>query len=366
MGKTMEKARENKLFLSPLATYPGKFKPKFRDKARYYYSAKAVGEKKYRKYFPRVTGFHYHYELPIGMFNKETQFLNNPPKSRVKKTMIDSYNFLIAADPVLTTLLQSSPFSDGKYFAKDTRMLFWRGGKKLKFPGALDKHQMLGGLQPYKQTVSDLIATIKRKDEKMRILLKKAGIPQDFIDEKHVFDLMWNPIKINKIGTLEQRGLDCNYPSNFLGVSVLIKYILRAIQQDFYHVMPSDIGTDEPFKLEGNIIFVPPHTHVRNTLQYKSAYEGLGSDEIYKSAIKFHNLARKLVYKEYLPAIKPIKKMLTERKTVSDKAIAYVKKKGCSLDEPIPQEICQSLSLLHAKRLEKDIEESKKVYENLT
>ena len=244
-------------------------------------------------------------------------------------------------------------------------MLYWRGGKKLKFEGVFNNLQLLGGLQPYKHTISDLMHSLKMKDKKAIKLFEKSGAPRSFIEKKSRLDLSWNPIKVNKHGTLEQRGLDTNLLSINLGVTVMIKFILRAIQQDFYHVIPSDLALNEPFKLEGNVIFIPPQTHVRNILQYQSAHHGLSYKEMANYCTRFYNLAKKLVYKEYVPTLKTIKNMIDKKMTISDKIIQYVKKYGYTLDQSLPQEICRKISLNYSKRLRRDIEKVKKKYENI-
>jgi len=65
---------------------------------------------------------------------------------------------------VLTLFLQSSPYVNNRYVAKDSRMVLNRSGKKLKHKsGMFAKHQFFGALSPYKQTLYDLISSLKRK-----------------------------------------------------------------------------------------------------------------------------------------------------------------------------------------------------------
>ena len=63
--------------------------------------------------------------------------------------------------------------------------------------------------------------------------------------------------------------------------SILLKFIYRRVQQEFLHVVPSDIGLDEPFKVEGNVLYIPPHTHVRKHLQFHAAYSGFDNDDVF-------------------------------------------------------------------------------------
>jgi len=363
--KTLDICEKHKLLLLPLATYPGKFKTKPWDKDRYTFQAEVLGVKKCNYYHSHCCGFHYHYTIPRGVFNHDAKFLKKPTFSRLQKSFLDSYNFLIAIDPIITALAQSSPFEGAKFYAKDSRLLFLRGGKKLNYDGLFNKHQFFGGLQPYKQTLSDMISTLNKKDQKMKTLLKKYGADKSFIKNKSKLDLVWNPVKVNQLGTLESRSMDTNYPSISLGITVAIRIILKAIQQHFYHVIPTDIGIEDPFKLEGNVIFVPPHTHVRNIWQYKSAYEGLDDAEIHKAACRLFKLANKFTSGKYKKALEPIKEIIDSKKTLSDKIIKYVKTKGYNTDEALPKDVCESIALLHAKNLHKDLDVSKKIFSGI-
>lgn len=363
--KVMEICERMNLKLLPLGTYPGSFQADVRYVDRYLYSAMALGRAKYERYYPRCFGFHYHYAMPKGVFDSKNEFIKSSMFSAVKGTLVDNYNFLIAADPAITTFTQSSPLEGGRYRSKDTRMLYWRGGDRLGFGGVFTSSQLLGGLPPYVQTMSDLVSVLVMRDTRFRSMLEWAGAPKSFIRSKKKLDFAWNPVKVNKLGTLEQRGMDTNYIGTCLGVSVALKLILRAIQQDFYHVIPADYAIKEPFKLEGNVILVPPHSHVRSGLQHESAHEGLHGKDIYRYCSRFYRLARKLAYKEYVPVMRPLKNMLDERETLSDKIIRQVKSSGFSLKDRIPQDVCGQIALYHAGRMERSMDRVRERYEKL-
>lgn len=357
----MRVCEKHVLFLLPLATYPGMFKEQIQQKKRYLYSAKSLDELKYNYFFSHCFGFHYHYSLPRGVVNRETRSLNGKIYTKTKEILLNGYNFLIAADPVITLFSQSSPFEGGRYYAKDSRMLFLRGGV-LEFDGLFNDYQELGALQPYRRTLSDLIYFLRHKDKLFKKLMMKANIPKEFVKKKGKLDFMWNPVKINQIGTLEQRGMDTNLLNISLSISVMIKFILRAIHYEQYHVLPSDAAVREPFKLEGKMILIPPHMYVRNELQYRSAYYGLADREMYKAAAGFVKLARKMMSKEYRHTIKPIEGMLEKRKTVSDQILQYVRKKGYSTKDILPQEVSCEIALRYANKLVKEIEKTKKMF----
>jgi len=364
--KVMDVIHKKDCYLFPLGTYPGTFTPKVWEVERYIISAKVLGKEKYDYAFSVCHGFHCHYTMPRGVFDYKKGFLKELTDSKVKQTLIDSYNMLIAMDPVLTTLLQSSPFVSGKYIAKDSRNLLWRGGKKLRYvEGVFSKYQQLGGLPPYKQTLTDLMQSLRNKDQRWKKGLRKAGVSERIIKKKPLLDFVWCPVKVNKLGTLEQRGMDMNHLRYVIAASVLIKYVLRKIQQDFLLVMPSDIAIEEPFKIEGNVVFVPPHTYVRNELQYLSDYEGLGNKTILDYCKRFIRFATSIMHSRYKPVIGPILKMLDEEETVSDAIIKKVKKMGYTTKDKLPQKVCQEIALYSAEKLLFGINETKKRIENL-
>ena len=365
LEKVTEVAKLNGCLLFPFGTYPGELDSSVRKGGRYDLLGNILSQPRYNDYIGKCFGFHYHYTLPRTVFNKSEKNVRLLTKSKLKQSLINSYNFLIAADPAVTTLLQSSPFCDGKYYAKDSRMLFWRGGKRLKFKGLFSEFQSLGALPAYKQTMTDLIQSLKRKDARIKKEMVKAGYDAATIEKKQALDFIWNPVKINKLGTLESRSADMNFPSNIISCGFLIKRILREIQEIFLYVMPSDIGIEEPFKIEGNAVYIPPHTHVRNRLQYLSAYEGLTNRDMHNYCQRFVRLAKNLLDKKYWKIVKKTSDLIQNNKTVSDILISQVRKKGYGLDEKIPNDICAEIACNSSKNLIKDIDKTKKLLENI-
>jgi len=349
----IEIAQQNDRYLYPFGVYPGINKPKFRTGSSYTPQKKIFGERFINAGL--CCGYHQHYTMPRGIFseNKVKYKIN----SKVKRTFLDSYNFMIAADPIFTTLLQSSPFHNNKYLAKDSRMLLYRGGKKLRYnDGLYAKQQFFGALQPYKHTLHDLLSSSKRRYNKWKKLIGEQGHTLSGNQLKYA----WNPVKLNPQGTLEYRGSDMNYLSNIFSVATMLKFALRKIQQDFLLVVPSDIELNDSFKKEGNMLFIPPQTVVRKILQRESAHDGLKSDKIYSYTRSFMKFIKKNVYKEYRILLKPAEKMISEKKTMSDKIIEYARKHGHSVN--LNQKFSQELSIHFSEKFEKD---TQKTYERL-
>jgi hypothetical protein len=234
-------------------------------------------------------------------------------------------------------------------------MLLYRGGSKLKYPdGLYSRRQMFGGLPPYKQTLNDLLSTLKRKHKKFSSLLSKEGYSPDMFNKSHdKLKFAWNPIKVNSKGTLEYRGGDMNYLSNIIGVSTMLKFALRKIQQDYLIVVPYDIDPKDSFKVEKNIIFIPPHSVVRKAYQPRSAFNGLKDERIHTYAKAFFKFINKNTFKEYRPLLKPIKKMIDEKETVSDKILKYAQKKGYA--NKLDQDFSKEMALHFADKYSKDV-----------
>jgi len=353
---TMEVADKMGMLLYPLASYPGKFEPALRKDMWYKFKKRIMGKDIFIL-AAKCTGFHMHYTLPRGVFDRDKGTLKRQAKSKIKDTLINSYNMAIAMDPALTTFLQSSPFFEGKYLAKDSRMLIYRGGRRLGFNGVHSNFQQLGALPPYKQTLTDLMLSLEKRFDRFKRSLEKRRLNiNELAKSSNILNFAWNPVKINKLGTLETRGMDMNHPKYLMGASVLVKYVLRKIQQDFMKVVPSDIGIEQPFKVEGDIVYIPPHTYVRNTLQRLSAYKGLKNNNLYEYCKRFFRFAKQYSHKRYNNILADLNELLMKRETVSDMLIKKVKRKGYALDKELPKALCSELALDSAHQLSKEID----------
>lgn len=357
--KLIDIADKHDYVLFPLGTYPGKIKPEVTNKRWYKEQAIILGKEEYLN-ATLCCGFHYHYTLPKGIFDFKTNFLKDIVNSKIKESFIDSYNLAIAMDPAITTFLQSSPFTQGRYLAKDSRMLMYRGGKKLNYiKGKYGKYPMLGTLPPYKQTLNDLSFSLKKRQNKWKELMIKNNLdPSWLIKKDNILTFTWNPIKINKIGTLEIRSPDMNHPKYLMAMAALLKFVFRQIYRDFYRVIPSDIGLHEPFKIEGKVIHIPPHTHIRNKLQVYSAYDGFANKEMYNYCKRFFAFTKKFLDINYIPVVKPLQELLDKKQTVSDMMIRAFKRAGYSIKDKIPNSIAAEISLKSCKKMLKEVDET--------
>jgi hypothetical protein len=362
LARLSEVAEKKDIHLYPFGTYFGKNRPDFRNDTWYNVKRKILTPDRFQN-AGKCTGFHFHYALPRGMFNNKTNTLNYRLASKVKRTFLDSYNILNAIDPIITCFMQSSPYVDNTHLAKDSRTVIYRGGRKLNYPNGLyARRQLFGGLSPYKQTLEDLQSTLRRKQTKWKFLMKKAHYSAKHIAPENALDLAWNPVKINKKGTLEYRGSDMNFTRYGLATSVMINFLLKKIQRDFLTVVPMDIDLKDAFKVEGNILFIPPHTLVRNNLQGLSAYEGLHNKDIYLYCKRFYNFIQKIIYKEYKKLLAPIRIMLDNKKSMSDEILTRMRNRGYTKD--IPENMARELALFYSSQFKKDIQKTNDLLHN--
>lgn len=361
----LEEAEKRDLKIYPLGLYPGTVKSKIFPTPHYKFMTKMLGKEEVAKGM-YATGFHFHYTLPRGVFDKKKNFLKDLVKSKVAKTMIDSYNLGIAADPALTALMASSPVHEGKFVAKDTRLLLWRPGKDLGFKGAFHKQPKFAGLPIYKSTLTDLTYMLKRRQKKLHEVFGKHGYDQSLVSTPgKSLRYSWHALRMNKIGTMELRMIDMNHPKYVVAATVLLKYIFKKIQQEFLIVMESDLGKEEPFKVEGNILHIPPHTYVRKHLQRLAIYEGLENKEVQNYARRFFHFAKWCTPSTFYDALRPLQRVIERKQSVSDILLNKFQKRGYGREEQIPDEICAEVASTSCKQMGREIEKTKKVIEDL-
>lgn len=357
----LDVAKNNGIIIYPLSVYPGSFKPKMSRSMYYRFKARYIHAKDTSGLEGKTPAFHFHYTLPRGMFDHRKKFLKMQIAPKIKQTLLDSYNMGIAMDPALITLFQSSPLLDGKYIAKDCRALIQRTGKFLPFKGLYSRHPALGGLPIYKNTVVDLINTIERRYAKVKEIVDKnnldPAIPKRY---KRVLDYGWHAVRINKIGTLEQRTMDMNHPKYVIAGSVLMKYIHRKIHQEFLRIIPSDIGMNEPFKQEGNIVHVPPNSYLRKKLQLWSICEGFENKEIMNYTKRLFRFGKRCTHPKFYDAIRPFERMIERKQSVSDVILKRLKKWGYERGDQVPDNVCARLALFSSRQLYNEIEKTKK------
>ncbi|HIH91613.1 TPA: hypothetical protein HA281_02315 [Candidatus Woesearchaeota archaeon] len=357
-------AEKKNMLLCPLATYPGKFSPFMRTAARYRIQESIFGKNRF-SIAGRCVGFHCHYTLPRGMFDAQLRMLKILVHSRIKDSMVNSYNTLIAIDPILTTFMQSSPYYQGTRMGKDARMLMYRGGKELDSPNGLYANfQEFGGLPPYKLTALDILDIIASRFETWKSHIRSLGVNIRAISlYGSILATTWNPVKVNPNGTLEQRGMDMNHPSIIVGIGTLMKFVMDKLQQEYYAVVPSEIGIREPFKVEKDVIYIPPYAHVRKVLQREAAYLGMESKAVHNYCRRFLKFALAAAPQSKKNMLRPLRRMVAGRKTVSDEILDFLAREGYPGASEIPHSAAAEIAIHHSRRFIREIHETRRMIE---
>ncbi len=346
------------LRLLPLGAHPGKDNPVIR-KSLWYDAKKTVLGMEDTKREGKICGFHFHYTLPEGIVAKDTQRIKGLKRSKAREIFLQQYNFLVAADPAMLTFSQSSPIWDGFYYGKDSRVLVYRDIKLQKGARVLrGLHYYLprfGALPGYEFTLKDLrVLADVRKTEWLKMLEGK-NFPTNEIAAYPTLKFMWGPLRVNKIGTFEYRGPDMNHPLYVFSIMSLLRYALEVIEKYEYEVRPSDIGIDEPFEFEDDVIYVPPRATLKY-LEYQSVTVGFESESLHRYTSALYELVSKLSKKGKTKNLELVKKILRERKTVSDSILELVRKNGYSLGEELPEEILNYIGLYHAEKFSSEVD----------
>ena len=153
----------NDLGIYNFGTYPGINNNEMRTESRYNVKKNILGEKNFVN-AGKCIGFHYHYSLPRNSFNPNILFLYPDLNDRKKQKILSLYNLYIALDPAITTLMQSSPYFEGKLMGKDSRIMVYRGDKSFEYPDSLyANHPEFGNLNEYSPDFNSFIKTITNK-----------------------------------------------------------------------------------------------------------------------------------------------------------------------------------------------------------
>ncbi len=353
--------------LLPLGTHPGSMQPTMNTKAWYDAKNQVLGDDTIKE--ARISGFHFHYTLPEGILEKNTERIKNVGRSKARDIFLQQYNLLVALDPAALTFCQSSPIWMGVNLAKDSRVLIYRDMEVLKggtsTRGIHYYLPMFGALPEYEFTLQDIRVMADQKKTEWLRLLEQKKFPTNEIAGYPSLKFMWGPLRVNKVGTFEYRGLDMNYPEVIFSTASLIFFALQAIEKLDLEAFPSDVGINEPFALEDNLIYLPPHATLKY-LEYQSVLRGFESPEINKYCSNLINLVGKISEKSDSRNLALIKNMLASKKSVSDDILSMVKKNGYSLEQKIPEEMLNHIALYSSDRFSKSFSSLKTLFSSFT
>lgn len=271
-------ARQLNLRLYPLSSYPLHIMPVMRDRPNYHIQARTVGYDKFL-HAGKCTGTHLHLEVPPGVIDPRVAVSYNST-SQEREELLNIYNLATACDSALISLTRACPFYEGQAIGLAAHTIRYRGSQTFGWEGVYTNLQPVGGLMPYAESVEDLVEQQFARYYAWLQAMEKAGI------ERHLFleaggsllKSAWNPVRLNKLGTVELRCIDSNYPSVILAVIVLLENAAERVRREKLTVRPAK-GT-QIFELVGDRLYVPDFEYLNGELLYTSATEGIKNPQV--------------------------------------------------------------------------------------
>jgi gamma-glutamyl:cysteine ligase YbdK (ATP-grasp superfamily) len=352
-----EAAEKNGSRIFCYGTYPGKFVPDMRSDAPYKVKERILGNSTW-KIAGRCIGFHCHYTLVSGIFDKIRKNIRMLLQFSKNQAFVDSYNILVALDIALTTFMQSSPFYQGKLYGKDSRMMLYRGN--LGINGLYTKFQDFGALPEYKHIITEIMYLADSRYERWSYLMEGRGMHMDLRRlYGSIYDINWSPVKVNPLGTFELRGMDMDRLDILVPCAMLIRYMLEAVHKSEIDVVIDEIAIKEPFKREGGKVYLPPFGYLSGVLQKNSAKSGMRNRSVRSYCKSFLKFALPLLPSDKKTALRPLLRMVATKSTVSDEIIRLARKIGAR--KVIGQDHAAELSLKLTDVMENDIKKAEKV-----
>lgn len=355
---------KKELALFYYGTFPGLNETRIRDDKRYFVKSQILGEEEFKNSV-KCIGFHFHYSLPKNSFNEKINYFYPDIKPNVKNKVLNLFNLYIAIDPSISTLMQSSPYLDGKYLGKDARIIAYRGDSIFNYKNSLySRYPEFGTLNEYSESYENLLSKINERKEKWKSLLNYHNMSfSDFAkkDDPSLLDSSWKPVKISPHGTIECRGADMNSIGKVVALSSILKSVSKFVEDNNLTIIPSDIGNNEFFKLEDDILYVPKYNKLIQ-IQKESAIYGMENRVVFEYTSSFFKFTKSLL-KGNSELLNNFEKIIETKQTTSDDIIKYVKSKQGYTDI-IENETAKDISIKSYNKMYKELILTKKIIEN--
>jgi gamma-glutamyl:cysteine ligase YbdK (ATP-grasp superfamily) len=271
-------ARSLGLRLYPLGTYPLPLEPAVRDGLDYRVQMNTVGPERFED-AGRCAGTHLHLELQAGTVD-EGAGISASASAAAREEVSNIYNLATALDPALVTLTRSCPFFEGRKTGLAARTVHYRGSASFGWEGVYKDLPQVGALLPYAEDAEHLIRQQFDRYEAWLSAMDRAGVQRSHFAEAGG-DLLrpaWNPVRLNRQGTLELRGMDSNYPEVILATAAIILRAADRVRRDGLEVLPDDGVL--AFEVTGNVLRVPGFGHLGGELLHAAATTGADDETV--------------------------------------------------------------------------------------
>lgn len=256
----LRSARQIGLRLYPLGTYPLPLEPAVREGPDYRVQARTVGPERFMN-AGRCAGTHLHLGLRAGTVDTE-HGLSPAASEGARQELVDLYNLATALDPALIFLTHSCPFFEGRATGLSPRTSRYTGSSVFGWDGVYRDLPEVGTLRPYARSPEHLVRQQFDRYGNWLSAMGRAGVDLGlFLDSGG--DLLrsaWNPVRLNRQGTLELRGLDSNLPETTLATVELVLAAAARTREDGLTVTPD--GDSPVFEVSGDRLLVPAFGHL--------------------------------------------------------------------------------------------------------
>jgi gamma-glutamyl:cysteine ligase YbdK (ATP-grasp superfamily) len=271
-------ARSLGLRLYPLGAYPLPLEPAVRDGLDYRVQVNTVGPERFED-AGRCAGTHLHLELQAGTIDVGAG-ISATASAAAREEVSNIYNLATALDPALVALTRSCPFFEGRKSGLAVRTVHYRGSAIFGWEGVYKDLPQVGALLPYAEDAEHLIRQQFDRYEAWLSAMDRAGVQRRYFAEAGG-DLLrpaWNPVRLNRQGTLELRGMDSNYPEVTLATAAIILRSADRVRRDSLKVLPDDRML--AFEVTGDVLRVPGFGRLCGKLLHAAVTTGAGDETV--------------------------------------------------------------------------------------
>jgi carboxylate-amine ligase len=266
------------LRLYPLGTYPLPLQPAVRDGLDYRVQVGTVGPERFVD-AGRCAGTHLHLELQPGTVDA-TAAISATASEGARAEALNIYNLATALDPALIALTRSCPFFEGRATGLAARTVHYRGNANFGWEGVYTDLPQVGALLPYADDSQHLIKQQFERYEDWLAAMDRAGVEKRYFAEAGG-DLLrpaWNPVRLNRQGTLELRGMDSNYPEATLTAVAMVLGAAERVREGGLEVVPD--RRVRTFRFTGDVLRVPDFEILSGELLHAAVTDGMHDETV--------------------------------------------------------------------------------------
>ena len=222
---------------------------------------------------------HLHLELAEGTVDPTAGIAASAPEG-ARAEALNLYNLATALDPALISLTRSCPFYEGQTTGLAPRIVRYRGSADFGWDGVYTELPQVGALRPYAEDTEQLVRQQSERYEAWLGAMDRAGVERRLFVEAGGDPLRpaWNPVRLNRQGTVELRGMDSNYPEVTLMAAALVLGAADRVRQEGLTVVPDE--EVRTFEADGETLRVPGFGYLGGELLYAAVTGGVRSPEV--------------------------------------------------------------------------------------